>query len=268
MPTLDQDLHNPGSELIGTAQFLFCEGAATRAAAAAKGYTDMGNFTALENKGEVATTAVLKCYRGVTRESRKLPGIIKQSYDLKTNEVLDYRKLRFALFGTDLPDYAQPASTAAEGDPLEFSSSAPAIKHLWYPLAIGGAAVREISALTIEGLTEGADFIVDGKLGLVRFVNDATLPEEPVTPDISAPALTGSHPLGLRRLSPMSRGIWNGYARLLLWDQEDQCLAMDHKDFSASITLAAPFSVANDALAEMTLNVSIGADPGEIYYRV
>jgi hypothetical protein len=267
MPALDQDLHNPGSEFLGTAQFLFCEGAVTRAAAAAKGYTDMGNFTALENKGEISTTPILKCFRGVTRESRKLPGIIKQSYDLKTNEVLDYRKLRFALFGSDLADYAQAASAAANGDALAFSAASPAILNLWYPLAIAGAPVREITALTLDALTEGADFVVDGKLGLVRFVNEATLPGESLTPVISAPALTGAHPLGLRRLKPMSRGIWNGYGRLLLWDQETQSLAMDHKDFSASITLSAPFTVANDALAEMTLNVSIGADPGEIFYR-
>jgi hypothetical protein len=258
-------LHHNRAEINGTVQLLFSEGVTTRAEAAAKGYLDMGNFTGVEFKGEAAKTEVYKCYRGVTRLGGNLPGILKHGYDLTTNELADARKLRFALLGNPGAPYAQAAIADTAGDALDFTASAPAILNLWYPLFKGGAQVREITAITITDLVEGKDYLIDAKLGLIRFINEATLPVEEITPVLSAPAITAEHPLGLRSVRPMTRGFWKGYARLLVWDQDpNQNLVLDHQNFSCEISLSSPPSFTHDALAELKIRVTDTGDIGEV----
>lgn len=269
MSAIDQTtLHHTRAEIQGTVQFLFAEGATTRAEALAKGFTDLGNFLGMETKGEAAKTPVVKCYRGVSRESYNIPGLLKQGYDLQTAEVADSRKLKFALFGSPLDAFAQAALADVEIDALNFTAVQPAIQHAWYPLTRTGKQVRELTGLTIATLTEGVDFLVDYKLGLIRFIDAAKLPTAALKPKVSAPKIDASHPLGLRALKPMTKASWRGYGRILVWDQNDtQQLVMDHQNFSCEISLSSPFNIARDSISEMKLLVSIGDDTGEIYHR-
>lgn len=261
-------LHHNNAEIQGTAQVLFSENATSRDEAIAKGYVDLGNFLGFETKGEAATTAVLKACRGVVREANKIPGILKQGYDLKTCELADARKARFWLMGENNGDFSQDSLDASTVDPLNFSTTNPAIHHAWYPITKAGAQIRELTAITIGTLTEGKDFAVDKKLGLVRFIDAAKLPTVATTPKVSAPEIKGSTPVGFRKIKPMTRGMWKGYVRILIWDQDgNNNLVMDHMHFSATITLSSPPSIGHENLAEMKINISIGSDVGEILVR-
>ncbi|EIP99450.1 hypothetical protein OpiT1DRAFT_03967 [Opitutaceae bacterium TAV1] len=268
-------LHSTTAEIVGTVQLLFAEGAATRAEALAKGFTDLGNFLGMETKGEAAKVPVQKAYRGKLRESRNIPGLMKQGYDLRTCEIADARKLKFGLMGTPLGNFAQPALADVAIDPLDFSPAEPpaqarppAVLHTWYPLLRNGVQVRELTAVTIPDMTEDVDFMVDKKAGIIRFINAATLPSVVITPTVSAPLINGASPNGLVRLKPMTKASWSGYFRLYVWDQDDrQCLAMAHEDFSGEISPSSPFNVAGDALSEMKILVSVGDDVGEVLHR-
>jgi hypothetical protein len=268
MPINQNTLHHDRAEILGTVQFLFAQGAGTRADAALKGYLDLGNFTGAEFKAEAAKVEVLKCYRGVTRLGGNLPGKLTHGYDLTTNEVADARKLRFALLGDPDTPYGQVASANDPADALAFTAGAPAILNLWYPLTRGGGQVRGLTEVAIAKMTEGADFVVDRHLGLIRFTNPANLPEEAITPTVTAPAIDGAHPLGLKAVKPLTRGFFKGYGRLLVWDQdEQQPLVMDHQDFSCEVSLSSPPAIAAENLAEMKLLVTITGDTGVVFHR-
>jgi hypothetical protein len=268
MPVNNDTLHHERAEIIGTSQFLFAQGALTRAGAAAQGYLDMGNFTAAAFKAEAEKTEVLKCSRGVTRLGGNLPGKLTHGYDLATNELADARKLRFALLGDPDTAYAQVAAAAAQADALAFTETAPAILNLWHPILRGGLQVRELSEVAIATMTEGADYALDRKLGLIRFINPANLPDESITPTITAPAIDGAHPLGLKAIKPLSRGFFKGYGRLLVWDQDEaQPLVMDHQDFSCEVSLSSPPTIGHENRAEMKLLVTITGDVGKVFHR-
>ncbi|AHF92491.1 hypothetical protein OPIT5_29280 [Opitutaceae bacterium TAV5] len=273
MPLNPETLHHTTADLVGTVQLLFSAGATTRAQALARGYLDMGCFNGAEFKAEVAKTEVIKSYRGRSFLARNIPGIMKHGYDLATNEFSDARKIRFALLGEDTDPFTQLALPATEVDPLVFSVQAPAIHNLWYPVTrtTGGVTrqIREIEALTFPDLVEGVDFIVDPKLGLVRFINAAALPVAEIAPTVTAPAITGAdHPLGLKAVKPLTRGSYSGYARFLIWDgNEQQPLVMDHQDFSCELSLSGPPTISRDSLSELKILVTITHDQGLVYYR-
>lgn len=256
------------AEILGTVQFLLCEGATSRAEADKKGYLDLGNFTGVEFKAEAAKVEVYKCDRGVTRVGGNLPGILKHGYDLTTSEIADPRKLKHVFLGIQNGDFSQAALANIAVDKLAFAAAAKAIKNIWYPITKDGALIREISAITIPTLTEGKDFIIDKKLGLVRFIDDAKLPAADITPTVSAEAINSTHPLGLKKIDPLKKGFVKGYGRLLIWDQDDQqVLVMDHKDFSCEVSLSSPPSFTKDAIGEMKLLVTITNDRGEVFHR-
>jgi hypothetical protein len=268
MPLNQRTLHSETGEIAGHIKFLFCEAVYAKPAALAKGYTDMGNFLGMETKSEAAKIPVLSAFGGVVRETRNIPGQIKSGYDLRTCEIADSRKLKFALFGTALEDFAQPALADVAVDPLGFAAAAPAILHVWYPLIRQGKQLRELTAVTFPGMTEGADFLADAKRGLVRFINAATLPAAAIIPTVSCPAIAAGNPLQMRRMKPMTKSSWRGYARLYVFDQDEvQPLAMAHEDFSCEVSLSSPFNIAGDSLSEMKLLVSVGEDTGELLYR-
>jgi hypothetical protein len=268
MPIVTSTLEHDRADITGNVHFLFAEGATTREQAKAKGYTDLGTFLGMETKGEAAKTEIIKARRGNVRLAGQIPGLIKQGYDLRTTEIADSRKLKFALFGEDVAAYTQPALADQEIDPFPFAAGAPAILNVWYPLQRAGRPVRHLTALTIPDLDEGVDFITDPLVGLIRFTNPASLPAAPVTPSASCPALNSGSPLGLRALKPMTRASWSGYGRLLVFDTRDNReIIMDHEEFSCDITLSSPFNIAYDSLAEMKLLVTITHDVGTFYYR-
>jgi hypothetical protein len=273
MPITTDTLHHPTADLVGTVQLLFSHGASTRAQANARGYLDMGCFNGAEFKTEVANTEVIKSFRGRSYLARNIPGIMKHGYDLATNEFSDARKIRFALLGEEADAFTQLPLTAVEADQLLFSAGAPAILNLWYPVTrtAGGITrhIREIEALALPGLTEGVDFLVDPKLGLVRFINGASLPVAAITPTVTAPSIAGTaHPLALKAVKPLSRGSYSGYARFLIWDgNEIQPLVMDHSDFSCEISLSGPPTISRDSLSEIKILVTITHDQGIVYYR-
>lgn len=228
----------------------------------------MGNFLSMDTKNEVTKIPVLSADEGIVRETRNISGQIKAGYDLKTCEIADSRKLKFALFGTHLDPVSQLAIADQEIDALPFSAQAPARLNVMYPLLRQGKLLREITAVTLPGMTEGADFIVDMKRGMIRFIKPDTLPAVAIIPTVSCPVINDASPLQMKRLTPLKKATWHGFGRIYVIDQDEvQSTAIGHEDFECDISLSSPFNITGDAVAEMKLLVSIGEDVGEIIYR-
>ncbi|MDR1427277.1 MAG: hypothetical protein LBJ08_05905, partial [Bifidobacteriaceae bacterium] len=240
MPIITETLVHDRADFKGNVHFLFAEGAATRAQANAQGYLDLGTFVEGAPKNEVATTEIIKARYNAVWVAGELPGLMKMNYELKTTEVADARKLKYAFFGEDADPFVQPARADMPIDPLAFAGGA-ATLNTWYPLLSGGLQVRQLTALTFPGLVEGVDFIVDYVVGLVRFIKPGSLPAAPVTPKASCPALDADHPLGLRGFRPGRQASRRGYGRILVFDTRDNSgIVMDHHDFSCDVICSAP----------------------------
>jgi hypothetical protein len=268
MPIVTETLVHDRADFKGNVHFLFAEGAATRAQANAKGYLDLGTFIEGAPKNEVATTEIIKARYNSVWVAGELPGLMKMNYELKTTEVADARKVKFAFFGEDSDPFIQAALSDAPVDPLAFAAGSPATLNHWYPLLHNGGQVRQLAGLTFAGLTEGVDFIVDYVVGLVRFIKPASLPAAPVTPLVSAPAIAADSEQALHGFRPGRQASRRGYGRILVFDTRDNSgIVLDHYDFSCDVTCTAPPTFKHDTLSEMTLKINVTHDRGEGWHR-
>lgn len=261
---LDNELHNVRSNLLGTGNFLFAQGAKTLAQAEAAGWTDYGSIQAHTLTAENTRVDVPTAYKGVRRIKRRIPTMTHLGYLLRTRES-NHRNLRHAYYAEDAAPWTQPALTADNGDVLAFTMQAPAVPNIWYAVKKDGAGVRGITELTISSLTEGSDFVVDKERGLVRFT---TAQSSSLTPVITAPAIDSNSPLYLRGLTPMKVPVRRGFGRLTVYDQdEDAIVAYDHLGFSCEISINNSPEVADGQLQEFELMVTVTETPGTLYNR-
>ncbi|MBI5689245.1 MAG: hypothetical protein HZC55_04050 [Verrucomicrobia bacterium] len=265
---LTSNLHHTRANIQGTLRLLLAIDAASKAAAIAQGYDDMGEFIGYEVQGESKTEPVLKPFYGVMRQVDETPGLLTLGYELTTREIADARKLRFFLAGIAGQDLAQAAIAAQAADALVFTGPAPAVLNRNYDILKNGVRVRFLSAFAIAGKVEGVDYQVDLEQGQVRFINPAALPAANVVATISAPTIDAASDKAMVGLRPMQNQIWRGYARLITYDQNrTNRIVKEHNDFSFTLTLGKNFGVKHDSQSEGSIKLMVAADEGTVLHR-
>lgn len=260
MPALlDNNLHNTRGEMQGTAHLMGCIGATSLAAARTAGLLDFGNFMGSEIIGEAKTTDKFRGVRGRVIKSGSTPGPITIGYKFKTQEVADKRKFQFALLGEVVGDLAQAAVAATAVDAIVFSVGVPSVPGRWYPILQGGARRVELSACAIAGKVEGTDFVVDYKLGQVRFI---TVQTANCVPTISCPAIDAASQFAMIGVTPGTRSIWTGYWSVYFFDQDaNHNLILRHEYFLGDLKVTTFPKQEGENNAELEFEISI--NPGE-----
>lgn len=265
---LDQNLNHTRAEIQGTVRLLLSPDAATRAAAIAAGFSEFGDLTGTELKGESKTEPVLKPINGVMRQTDETPGLLTMGYELTTKSIADARKMIYFLAGVAGQDLAQAAINAAAADAIVFTGPAPAVLNRWYDVLKAGVRARFLSGFAIAGMVEGVDFTVDLEQGQVRFIKVATLPAANVVPTISAPAIDATHAKFMKGIRPMQNQIWRGYARVIAYDQNrSNRIVLQHEDFSYTLKVGKNFGIKHDGQSEASIVLMVAADEGTILHR-
>lgn len=268
MPTpLDSDLQKVLAMIIGaTAEFSFAEGAATAALAGtpAYPYQDFGQITVMDMDNVPETQPRIVAVRGTRRQKGTEPTLAKNIYKLTMNEA-DALKLGLLYSATDGGALLQDSNTAEPADALDFSA-APSIPGHWYDLRLDGARVREVESCAIATLAEGVDFVVDYRLGRIRFI---TVQSVSRTPTIALNAITATGDTGMRQLTPMAKSVRSGYGRLVVFDKRSaNNVVLDHQDFSCDIVLeSGPGGQDGQAAAAIVAMVTVTSDVGTVLVR-
>lgn len=254
--------HNLQALSFSTGEFSFARNATSASDAQARGYYDFGNIVAASIAPELEKLEHKGSYRGIRRTDRTVMTETKLQYQIKVDE-LDREKLLFAVLGTATTNHSQAELTADDGADLEFSE-VPAVPGKWYDLkTIAGARVRNVTTVTFATLTEGEDedFVVDKRLGRVRFTSPIS---SDLTPVITAPAIATAD--GMKGIDPLTNTIQRGYGRLSLFDDaHPDKLIYDHVDFSCEISFESMNEQDGQNFGEITLNVLVTDQPGKVY---
>ena len=253
----DKQPHDLSGILLGTGEFSFSDGAATVVAAQAAGWQDFGNITAFSIQSKNDAVEHKGAYRGVRRLDKTVSKELTAGYQLKCDEV-ESLKMATLFYGTVGSNYTQPIRSAVAADAL----TSP-VKDRWYDLVISGARVRELTTVAIvstPSVVEDTDYVVDYKLGRIRFVT--TPPGTLTSITITAPAITATAAGTFKTITPMNKPTRNGMARLTVWNN-DGSLVLDHYDFYCEITPSGDFNI-GDAVAEITIDVKILSPVGTI----
>ena len=257
------------SEIQGTVQWLFSEGASTLEEARANGFMDMGCFLGFEIKNEGKGTDVKKSKRGKVYTTGKLGQDVTLGVELSTKEVADMRKALIALMGSEVDPLTQAALAAdTTVDLPAFDANAKAAKlNYAYQLLKDGKDVREITTLKltvgINELAEGVDYTLDKKLGMVRFINNDTLPAAAVTAKATAEAIKEgdeNYMLGIKSMDVPRR---RGYSRILIWDGDPGSnLVMDWEPRKTDISVSGGFKVdaENQSEVKIALNFTSASE--------
>lgn len=263
----DKDLHKLGSAFIGTARFFFAEGALTAAAAggALGGLQDFGNVLVTQLTRADERVNIHKATGGRKRITKRLPTMQALEYTLKTNEI-DPRKLMVILGAAEQTPFTQSSLSAQDGDEFDYTAQDPSKgEEFWYDLKVSGVRVREISAVTVLTLTEGTDFVVEKKLGLIRFVTEQTVSRTPV---ITAPEITSSDDGYLRVFKALEKSVFKGFGRLI-WEDEDpdNPLFLDHDGFSCELTFTDLNEFDGASEPEVSFNLLVTEEVGQHFQR-
>jgi len=262
---LDQDLHHTRAEIQGTTMLLGCIGAVSRADAIAKGMLDYGNFLATEIKAEANKEARLKAVRGVVRKVGHTAGMISLGYEFTTREVADRRKFKFGLLGSEATPFTQAALGAVNGTAIAFTEPAPSKPGVWYALLYNGTHVHALTSVTVAGKVEGVDFVVDLKLGLIRFLVAQTAN---VTPVLTGPLIDASHKDYMIGVQPQTNVIYKGYWTVAAFDQDpENNLVMRHEFFSADLSVTAWPKIDHTGQSELKFQLDITQDNPVAYHR-
>lgn len=263
---LDTDLHHTRAEIQGTSRLLGCLGAVSKADAITKGMTDFGNFLGIEVKAEANKQARLKATNGIVRSVGNTAGMMSYGYEFMTKEVADARKMRFALLGSEATPFTQAALAAVNGTAIVFGVGAAASKAgNWYPLLYNGAHIHALTTVTVAGKVEGVDFIVDKKMGLIRFLVEQTAN---VTPVLTSPAIDAAHADYLVGVQPMTNVVYSGYWTVAAYDQDPKNnLVLRHEFFSGDLTVTAWPKIDHENQSELKFQIDITRDNPVAYHR-
>lgn len=254
--------HNLNALLIGTGEFSFSENATTVAAALAGGFLDVGNVKAFTPKQAVTSVIHKGSYRGKLIRDKKIVTSQDIDYNLTCEEwKLFLLKLIFgASSGTG---FTQLVQAAAPADVITFSVGTPSDKTKWYDITASGKRIMRLTAVTVSTLVEGTDFEVDYLLGKIRFLVAQTTAK---TPTITAPAITSSDPGFMYSMIPGGKLVRSGIGRLTCYDQNNQQIVWDHRDFLCDLTVDTTDAVDGEKWSGITVDVSINPIlPGELF---
>lgn len=252
--------HNLDALAFATGEFSFARGATTAAEAQEMGYRDFGNLISASFSPEVEKVEHYGSYRGIRRVDRNVISSTKFQYTIKVDE-LDREKLLFALLGETSTNHSQSALTAQDGEDLEFGTTAAVIGR-WYDLkTAAGARVRNLTAVTIATLTENTDFVLDKKLGRIRFL---TAQSSDLTPVLTAPEILAAD--GMKGITPLSNTVQSGFGRLTLFDDaHSDKVIYDHVDFSCEVSFDSVNEFDGQNFGEITLTVLVTDTVGTVY---
>ena len=251
-----------------TAEFACAFGAATAALAgtAAYPYQDFGSVKVFDLDAQPETTPRITAVRGSRRQKGTEPTLTKLIYKLTCNEA-DALKLGILYSASQLGELTQAALAATAGAPIVFSADAKSQAGAWYDLRkADGTAVREVTAVTIPDKVEGTDFVVDKRLGRIRFLTEQ---DASLTPTITAAAIAAGATTAMARLKPMQSPVKSGFGRLIVFDKNTaNNVVMDHRDFSCDIVVdSGPGSQDGTAEAAIVLLVTVTFAEGELLVR-
>ena len=259
----DVQVHDLDALLLATGEFKFSPGATSVADAAAKGFRDFGNVVLIGLTPDKQTLEHKGSYRGVRRKDKTFIIEAGLKYKLQLDE-LSAENMKLALFGEDTTDFTQSSQTAQNGDAFNFDTVAPVLGR-WYPLTISGARVREITTVTISGKTEGTDFELDKKLGLIRFL---TAQSADLTPVITAPAVTAGSTASLQGITPLAETVQRGYGELALFnDNHPNALVLHHVGFACDVYFESMDDITGEEVSKLTLTVEVTTPVGTIYVK-
>lgn len=248
----DKQPHSILYNVVGTAEFSFCNGATSVAAAQAIGWDDFNNVTAATIQSKTTTKEHKGSYRGVKRLDKTHATDVKVGYQLKFDE-LDAKKVAIEFRGTRLANYTQVVRAAAAVDAI----TTPTIGK-WYDILISGVRVREMTALTSSAGVEDTDYIVDYKTGRIRSLTSTGFG----TLTATAPAILITSANTFARIQPMTTPIARGMGRLSIWN-DDGTLVLEHYDFYCEVFPSADPAVGDNDI-ELTFDVNTLTPVGEV----
>lgn len=257
-------LHNTTALLIGTAEFSFSEGAISAADAQLRGWLDLGNLVAFTTEPEVTREEHLGSYRGQRRADRQIVTENKVRYKLRSDE-FNKKLMEFLYSGTATTGHTQAALSAVAGQVLAFATTAAKIGY-WYDLkTAAGARLRDVTSVTITALVEGTDFVIDSKLGRIRFL---TAQVADLTPTITAPVIAAGDAGSFFGIKPLQDPVRQGYGKLVVFDQFDSNkVVWEHEAFQCEVTVDSGGEVEGTGFTETVLDVLIGEDVGLVLLR-
>ncbi|MES2692662.1 MAG: hypothetical protein V4773_04255 [Verrucomicrobiota bacterium] len=264
---LDTDLHHTRAEIQGTSRLLGCIGAISKADAITKGLADMGNFLGMEVKAEANKQPRLKATNGVVRTVGNTAGMISFGYEFTTKEVADARKFRFALLGSESTPFTQAALAAVNGTAIVFGAGTPAPSKagVWYPLLYNGTHVHALTTVTVAGKVEGVDFVLDKKMGLIRFLIEQVAN---VVPVLTGPLIDAAHKDYLIGIQPMTNVIYSGYWSVAAYDQDPtNNLVLRHEWFSGDLSITAWPKIDHENQSELKFQIDITRDNPPAFHR-
>lgn len=257
-------LHNLTALLIGTGEFCFSEGAISPADAQARGYLDFGNIVAFTPEANLSKEEHQGSYRGVRRADKTVVTENGFSWKIRVDEY-NRKNLELLFSASATTGHTQTALSAVAGAVLAFATLAAKIGY-WYDLRkADGSRLFDVTAVTIAGKVEGTDFVIDQKLGRIRFL---TAQAADLTPTITAPAIVAGSAGSFLGLTPLQDPVKQGYGRLYIYDQDDENkLVMAHLDFKCELTMDSANEIDGTGFTDLTLDAKIGDDVGVVFVR-
>lgn len=257
-------LHNITALLIGTGEFSFSEGAISPANAQARGFLDFGNIVALTPEPTTTKEEHQGSYRGVRRSDKTVVTENALSYKIRVDE-FNRKNLEIMFGASATTGHTQASLSAVAGSALAFDVTAAKIGYWYDLLTAGGARVYDVTSVTIATLVEGTDFVIDQKLGRIRFLTAQAVSR---VPTLTVPAIVAGAAGSFLGLTPMADPVKQGYGRLVIFDQDDDNkVVLQHIDFSCEVTMDSANEIDGTAFTDLTLDVKIGADVGKILLR-
>lgn len=257
-------LHNLTALLIGTGEFCFSEGAISPADAQVRGYLDFGNIVAFTPEAALNKEEHQGSYRGVRRADKTVVTENGFSWKIRCDE-WNRKNLELLFSASAAAGHTQLVQSAATGAILGFTA-VPAKIGFWYDLKTSaGLRLFDLTAVTIATKVEGTDFVIDQKLGRIRFL---TAQAADLTPTITAPAIVAGSASSFLGLTPLQDPVKQGYGRLYIYDQNDNNkLVMTHLDFKCELTMDSANEIDGTGFTDMTLDAKVGDDVGVVFIR-
>lgn len=235
------------------AEFVFSEGATTKAEAQANGFTPFGNISEVTPQVDTQKVAHVSSNYGAPRKDREDVTQSQVAFKIKFTEFAMLVQ-KVMLGGIDGTDFTQLVQSAVNADALAFSTKAAVIGN-WYDVLVSGARIRSATAITIATKTDGTDFVTDLRNGRIMFL---TAQAADLTPVITAPAITAGSDLSFKGIKPGQSVKRSGIGRLYYYDQNSaNRVFAAYEDFSCDVTLDTASAVNVTSFADLTASVLI-----------
>lgn len=248
---------------MGTAEFSFALNCSTIAAAFAAGYVDFGNIVSFTNKLDTQKVEHKGSWRGVRTLDATYVTESKHQYTLKCDE-WNKQTLQI-LFGGDIgTPFTQAAWTAQAFDTFGFTA-VPAVIGRWYDLLKAGVHYRNTSTVTIAAKVEGTDFVVDIKLGRVKFLTSQAADLIPLVTNL---AITATDTTSFFSITPLTNVRRTGMGRLVVFDQNSPNIVIDHLDFLCEIVLDSASEVGGTAFSDFSMTITAQPPAKPVFARL